>query len=239
MNRNVVKIGLDAVMLLLLILLFKDRVISIAFHERAGLIIFALFLCHNGLNWSWIAAISRRFFTTALPLRTRAGYVVDALLLLTMAYIVLSGVMISRTVLVGIFGSSPTWRFGHFFASAVALVLVGIHLGLHWSFIRSLSARVLRLPPVIARRLGIAALVVIVGFGIYSVVTSSFLYWLASPLVLTGHLSAERAFGLFGNGGLTGSVIQVVVTYGSIIALTAVETVLVQNALRGAGRRQR
>ena len=34
MNRNVVKIGLDAAMLLLLILLFKDRVISIAFHER-------------------------------------------------------------------------------------------------------------------------------------------------------------------------------------------------------------
>lgn len=236
MNRNVLKIGLDVVMVLVLVVLYDDRVVSIGFHERVGLGIFVLFLIHKGINWKWILGVSRRLVKGSVPSNTKAGYIVDVLLFVAMVYIVVSGILISRTILVQWYGTSPVWTFGHFFASAIALILVGVHVGLHWSFVRNMFSRLVRLPRAVARPLGIACLLAVVCFGIYSLVTSSFLYWLVGPLILTGHLSAERAFSLFGGAGLTGSASKVVATYGSIVAVVAVETVLIESAL-ARGRR--
>ena len=37
------------------------------FHEIGGLVLFALFLLHNALNWKWVKTVSARVFQRGLP----------------------------------------------------------------------------------------------------------------------------------------------------------------------------
>ncbi len=232
MRRNLVRISLDMVMLVLLVLMYEAQAITIAFHEVGGLVACGLFLVHHGINWRWIVGVSSRFFRRSLPVKTRVGYLLNVVLLVLVVFIALTGIMISRTIFVEIYGTTPLWRFGHLFASALALVLVGIHTGLHWSFIRSMFTRYVKLPHTVAKLAGVVCLVAVLGFGIYSIVTTNFTVWLAAPLAARGMLPPEMTARLLGGGGLPGSPIQVIAAFGSIAAVFAATTVIVENALR-------
>ena len=253
MKANVLRIVLDVVMLLLLALMYRVNVVSISFHEIGGLAVCGLFVIHKGLNWKWIVGVSRRHFGATLPAKTRVGYAVDFLLLVCVVLIAVSGIMISRTILTMISGNWLFWTLGHYFSAAVALVLCGVHIGLHWSFISSMFARALRLPRAIARPLGIVCLAAIVAYGGYSTVTSRFTGWLTSPLLtLTPSsavvfnafeqdgdaggqaLGAQRGVNTFEFGGVLG----VIATYGSVMAVPAVLTVLTESALKRRRRLQ-
>ena len=224
-------------MALLLILMYKKLAISLSFHEIGGLVVCGMFIFHNTLNRKWIAGISKRMFGRKLAARVRLGYVLDVLLLIAMALIALSGIMISRTVLLGISGDVAFWRPLHYFASAVALVLVGIHIGLHWSFIRTSFARVLRVPRLISRPLGIAVLTAVLAYGVYGIATSNFIEWISEPL-----LGEESAGGGLhrgqGGGGedeaAAGPVaaLGTVATYGSIVVVPAALTAATESALK-------
>lgn len=247
MRTNVIRICLDAAMAALLILMYRKTAVSLEFHEIGGLIVCGLFVFHNLLNRKWIAGITKRLFGRKLAVRTRTGYVVDVLLLVSMALIALSGVLISKTILIGVSGTWVGWKPAHYFASALALALVGIHIGLHWSFIRTTFAKILRLRRVVARPLGILCLAAILVYGGYSLVTSSFTGWLAEPFEMLAGASVEftggggggQGSGLHG-AGETGSpavALGVVATYGSIAAVFAGLTVLVDKLL-GKKRRK-
>ncbi|MFC2008606.1 DUF4405 domain-containing protein [Chloroflexota bacterium] len=245
LNKNVVRIILDVVMVSMLVLMYEKNAISLSFHEIGGLGGCGLFIIHNGLNRKWIVGITKRFFGRALPLRVRIGYVLGVMLLVTMAFIALSGIMISRTVLIGVYGNVAFWRPAHFFASAVALVLVGIHVGLHWSFIRTMFAKMLRVPRAVSRPLGAACLIAVLAFGAYSMVTSDFAGWLAHPLTAEEGLESGGGQGLGqhrgGGGGSvdSGGPLEVVATYGSIAVLIAAATALTESGLKKASKRRR
>ena len=70
-KKTLWKLLLDICMLSLLVLRYQKRVISMRFHEIGGLILLALFLLHNALNWKWIKAVSARIFQRSLPPRSR------------------------------------------------------------------------------------------------------------------------------------------------------------------------
>ena len=74
------------------------------------------------------------------------------------------------------------WKMAHFFFAALAIILVGVHVGLHWNFIKSMFLKLLKLPRVIARPLGIVCLAGILLYGGYSATTTSFPRWLATPI---------------------------------------------------------
>jgi len=244
-KKNLVRIILDSVMIVLLVLMYQARVVSLSFHEIGGLAACGLFVIHNGINRKWIAGVTKRLFTRPLPLKTRVGYAVDLLLLVSTVSIALSGIMISRTVLVNIYGDVGFWRPLHYSASAVALILVGVHLGLHWSFIRSMFTRLVRLPRVVARPLAVVCLAAVLALGAYSIATSSLVDWLADPFDgdVAG-LSQGQGLGRHGGGGGGGgssdeNILEVVATYGSIMVAFAAATVLAENALGGRRKRAR
>ncbi|MFW6056788.1 MAG: hypothetical protein ACOC9B_05715, partial [Chloroflexota bacterium] len=124
------------------------------------------------------------------------------------------------------------WRFGHLFFSALALALVGIHTGLHWSFTRSVFARYVKLPHALSRPLGLACLAAVLVFGIYSIVTTNFTIWLMAPLAAWDMLPLEVTARLLGGGNLPGSPLQVIAAFGSIAAVFAAATVVIENALK-------
>lgn len=246
MNKNVIRIILDVVMVSLLVLMYEKYAISISFHELGGLAAVGLFVIHNGLNRTWITGITKRMFRRPLPARVRLGYALAVMLLITMTFIAVSGIMISKTIFTGVYGDIAFWRPAHYFASAVALVLVGIHLGLHWSFIRTMFARMFRVPRMIARPLVATFLVAGVAFGAYSMVTSEFSGWLTHPFTTEDGLGIgggqgrqNRGVGGGGGAGEAAGALEVVATYGSIAVVFAAATALTESGLKKVSKRRR
>lgn len=198
MKKKYIKITLDIIMTLLLLLMYGKNVISIRFHEVGGLVLFGLFFIHKGLNRKWIVGVGKRLTDKALPARTRLGYIVDALLLVTMSFIIVSGIMISKTIFAGTAERGMFWRPGHLFASAVAVILLGVHLGLHWSFISNMLSRplMLKLPKAAIRPLSIMCLSALLIYGGYNITASSFARWLTIPVSAMGAGESEIRGGL-------------------------------------------
>jgi len=239
LNKNVMRIILDVVMVTLLVLMYEKYAVNIRFHEVGGLIACGLFITHNVLNRTWISGITKRIFRRPLAARVRLNYALAVILLVTMTFIAVSGIMISRIVLVNVYGDYSFWRPAHFFAAALALVLVGIHVGLHWSFIRTMFARLFKVPRVVARPLVAVFLVAAVVFGSYSAVTSEFTAWLMEPFVSESGLHSglgqrERGIG----DGSTGAL-EVVATYGSIVVLIAAATAATEGGVKKVSKRRR
>ena len=120
------KLALDLVLFALLVLMYQKRLISMEFHEIGGLVLFGLFLVHKALNWKWLRAAAAGLRKG----RVTAAMVVDALLFLSMTAVLVTGLLISKTLPTAIVGSGRLKPW-HFFAAALSLALTGIHLGLH------------------------------------------------------------------------------------------------------------
>jgi hypothetical protein len=104
-------------------------------HEIIGFCLFALLMLHNVFNRRWYGAIPK----TELRPRTLATLVLNLVLLATMLVLIVTSVMISRSVLgFPIFNGTAAARQIHILAAYWALIIVAIHLGMHWSMIMAL-----------------------------------------------------------------------------------------------------
>jgi hypothetical protein len=183
MKKNVIKMILDIIMIVILAMLYNSHVADLSFHEIAGLGIFGLFIIHCLLNVKWITGISKRFFSKSLAPKVRIGYIVNLLLAVTFIFIIISGICTSQ-VLFPSNSHGSVWRGIHHFCAAISIILVGIHVGLHWSFISGMVKKVVSLKED-TRKIGARILLVIVlSLGIYSITTSSFTNWLVEPFVM-------------------------------------------------------
>ena len=177
-TARILKLVLDAIMLILLVLMYKKQVISMEFHEIGGLALIGLFLIHHLINANWIGAVTRRLFAKGTPGLIRARYIVDALLLVAFLAVGVTGVLISKIVFsLHVAGNFKTL---HYFASALAIVLMGVHLGLHADYI---FGKLLRKGANRFAKIALCAvLAVMIAFGGYSLFTTSFVRYLAAPL---------------------------------------------------------
>jgi cytochrome b561 len=109
------------------------------FHEWAGLIIALFFVLHKILNWNWISDTSKRLFGK-VPGKVRLNYILNVLLLLSFIFIIWSGMEISKTIdfsWLGIErgGQNMIWKSLHGSLSALVIIILGIHVGLHWDWV--------------------------------------------------------------------------------------------------------
>ena len=177
-QSRALKLALDAVMLILLVLMYKKQVISMSFHEIGGLALIGLFVIHHLLNARWIGAVTKRLFAKATPGMVRARYIVDVLLLIAFLTVGVTGILINKTLFaIHAAGNAKTL---HYFASAIAILLMGVHLGLHADYIfgklfRKGANRIAKLATAIV-------LALLVAFGGYSLFTTQFVSYLAAPI---------------------------------------------------------
>lgn len=167
-SKTAIKAGLDLIMTLVFALLFNKMVLGLTFHEAAGLAIGFAILIHLVLNYKWIVQITKRFFSKELPLRIRLGYVLNILLFLSFIAIIVSGIFISKVFLVSVRGfGTLNYKIIHTGASKLALVLIGVHIGLHWSFIKHILMKVFGKVNVKVRKVLalVAVLTLIIGGG--------------------------------------------------------------------------
>lgn len=108
-------------------------------HEWVGAGMLLLFIVHHILNRHWFKTLGKGRYNSLRVLQTA----VDVLLLADMLALMFSGIRLSRyvfTFLPGL-GSAATARRLHMLASYWGLVLMGLHLGLHWGMMAALLRR--------------------------------------------------------------------------------------------------
>ena len=146
LKKNLIRITLDLLMAITFALLMNPRVLNgLPFHEIAGLVIGVAILTHIGLNFRWVIQTSKKVFNPTLPGKTRFSYALNILLLISMATIIITGILISRVVLpsLAIEGSRGI-RGLHNLSSNVTLALVGIHIGVHWKWIMGICKKMFK-----------------------------------------------------------------------------------------------
>lgn len=169
MMKQRFKIALDVIMLLMMLTFFNKQLISMQYHEIAGLVCIALVIVHIVINLKTVTAMCKKFMK--VPLAIKTGLIVDILLLLCFICIGVSGVLISRTILTGISSTNMIFKMLHMFAGGLSVILLGVHIGLH----------ICRRPlPVPAAAIASA---IILCLGIYGITSSSELRWLFMPFM--------------------------------------------------------
>lgn len=127
------KLLLDLALLVLLSLMYRKNAISMRFHELGGLALCGLFLIHKALNRKWICSVTAGIIQRKAKLNVR--WVVDVLLLVSMTAVLVTGLLISKTLPTAIAGTRGL-QIWHYFFSAASLALSGIHLGLHGAYLK-------------------------------------------------------------------------------------------------------
>jgi hypothetical protein len=114
--------------------------LGIAFHEIAGLAICLFYILHKALNWPFIKETTCRLFGKIAG-RSRINYIIDVLLLAGFTLIIISGMGIAKTIDFTWLGFTKEnfiiWRFMHTSVSMIVLMLAGVHVGMHWSWVRA------------------------------------------------------------------------------------------------------
>ncbi len=201
MKKNWIKLALDIVMAIGLFTLFSVAAVGLTFHEIFGLVLFGMFMIHLLLNTKWIVSFTRKFFSKQVPFKVRLGYVLDVLLLISFLIIILSGITMSKAVFPDLFEEVEIFKTAHYFFSALALLLVGIHTGLHWPFIKAMFKRIVSIPKFAIKPLASVALISTVVFGVFGLINSDFLPWIASPVIPLVESESGWPEGYEGKGG--------------------------------------
>ncbi|WP_223588037.1 DUF4405 domain-containing protein [Neobacillus bataviensis] len=143
MKKNYTKIVLDLLMAITFVLLMNPRVLDgLPIHEIAGLVIGVAILVHIGLNYQWVINTTKKILDPILPKKTRFSFLLNILLLISMAAVIVTGILISRVVLPSLaIEGSHTIRELHGFFADVTLALVGLHVGVHWQWIMSICKK--------------------------------------------------------------------------------------------------
>ena len=120
------------------------RFSGLAVHEWLGIAFAAAITVHLLLHWDWIVNVTRRIFNAALRRKQRINYALNLLLFIDFVVISLSGILISEAALpaLGIrLQQGFAWRGIHTLSANLALLILGLHIAMHWQWITKNFAR--------------------------------------------------------------------------------------------------
>lgn len=91
--------------------------------------------------------------------------------------IILSGVFISKTIFTNIHSENQIWKIIHIGVSNLTLVLIGIHIGLHWTWVINMSKKVFKfnLKEKISKVISIFLVIAILILGSYNIYSKGFI----------------------------------------------------------------
>lgn len=128
---------LDLTLFTAVLALANPDLTGLNIHEWLGVAFVAGLLTHLLFHWKWIVSVTVQFFQKFWH-DSRLNYIVNLLFLALMTGALLSGLMISESVLavLGIrIEPSPIWEGLHHSLSDAAVLVLGLHLALHWKWI--------------------------------------------------------------------------------------------------------
>lgn len=142
-NRN--KLLIDLIAFIAFLISMDPRSSGILVHEWLTVAIVGVIVVHLLLNWSWIIDITKHLFIKSAN-GSRLNYVLNWLLFIDGVLIMLSGIMISQSVMPFFGVTMPegfAWHSLHDTSANLFLIILGIHLALHWNWIVVTTKRLL------------------------------------------------------------------------------------------------
>lgn len=143
-NSNRTKLLLDIGTFIAFLITMDPRFSGLAIHEWLSLALAGTIIVHLLLNWDWIVNVTRRLFGKANA-NARVNYVLNWLLFIDGILIMLSGIMISEVAVPSLGLVLPmnfAWRRLHDMSANLALLIMGLHLAMHWNWIVTTFKRV-------------------------------------------------------------------------------------------------
>lgn len=142
------RLSIDFVMTVLVLFAFAYRLTGNTLHELIGTLILLAFLLHNAINWRWLAGIFKGRYNA----RRLIGTSVNLLLLVDTTLLMASGIANSRFLFkwMGVHSDLLSRQF-HTQTAYWFLVLMSIHLGLHWRMVMAEAGK-------LSRRIGVGGL---------------------------------------------------------------------------------
>lgn len=137
---------LDVVTFVGFFLAMNTTVTGIPVHEWLSVAVTAVIVVHLLTEWDWTVATVTRFFGRLRGI-SRVNLVLDILLFVAFDLVMLSGFMVSESIapmlrLTVPFG--PTWKIVHALSADAALIMLGLHAGIHWRWFVSAIRRLAR-----------------------------------------------------------------------------------------------
>lgn len=201
------KLALDNLMLGVILSEFAYGLTGSTIHELLGLSVLGLFVVHGGWNWAWF----RNLFRGRYQGMRNVTLAINALLLFSTLVMIVSGI-VNADLLFRVTGVEFDWipREIHTASANWFLILMAIHLGLHWRLVMNEAGRLVGLgKPSLARQAVLGPLAALVSVtGLYASIERS----------LYAHLIAYYSFG---NRQFDESVVGFFVQYLAIVGLYA------------------
>lgn len=233
-KKNIAKITLDIAMAILFITFFNKTLISFKFHVQSGKVFGLLILVHMILNRKWIINITKRLFDSKIKIRTKLSYICSLILLISIIFIIFSGMMMMTAPN---YDRKMFYKMLHFGASYLSVGLIGIHVGLYWKFVMNMFKKLLKInkSTSITKILANLCVVTVLVFGIYTTYKQE--YFNKLPNTLTYAIThiipqdlEEPEGGTYEKESL--SFISLATTYGSIISVFGIATYYIDLALK-------
>jgi hypothetical protein len=137
------RLWLDLAMFAALLVAFNPAWTGLALHEWLSLAVAIPLLVHVIVNWEATLRVLEKF-VDRLRHASAANLVVDSVLFVSTVGVVLSGVMVSRSI-AGLLGLTTTpnalWVALHSFTADATIALLIVHFALHWRWLASVAFR--------------------------------------------------------------------------------------------------
>jgi len=130
---------LDLVIFAAFLVIASPKLTGNTIHEWLGVSFTAALVTHLLFHWHWLVEVTTKFFKNFFN-QSRLNYIVDMLFFVLMTAALLSGLLISKDVMsfLGIqLDVSRSWKTIHTLASDASVLLLGVHVALHWKWIVS------------------------------------------------------------------------------------------------------
>jgi len=140
---------IDIAAFIVFVVVSAPHATGVPLHEWISAVLFGLVIVHLVIHWEWIVEVTRRMFRR-LPGETRVNQFMNVVIFVMMNAAMVTGIMISKEILptLGItLQMDRFWRALHGVTADLSVLLIGVHLALHWKWIVNAFKRyVLRRP---------------------------------------------------------------------------------------------
>lgn len=140
---------LDTGIFIAFVVAMEPHFSGVPIHEWLSLALGATIIVHLLLHWKWITGVGRQFFKN-LWHSSRLKFVVDVLVFVAFVTVMLSGILISKSALpalgITIAQTSMVWRMLHSLSADAAVLLIGIHFALNWTWVVGMVKRLMIQP---------------------------------------------------------------------------------------------
>jgi len=126
----------------------NPRLTGNSIHEWLSVAFTAAIITHLLFHWQWIIKVGGEFFKKLFH-QSRLNFVINMLFFVAMTGAIFSGILISKDVL-GLLGiqlnAGQGWKMIHTQTSDASLIILGVHVAMHWKWILSNLGRVFVTP---------------------------------------------------------------------------------------------